>query len=98
MERNERIRYFEKLFDRVNTLNDEIERGLRELAELSAELQAYYSAEWREDFEADEAGLIPDYVKRGVLSEDGLWDALERAGELLRAHGAEEPEEACEEA
>ncbi len=76
MERNERIRHFEKLFDRVNTLNDEIERGLRELAELSGELQAYYSGEWREDFEADEAGLIPDYVKRGVLSEDGLWDAL----------------------
>lgn len=34
------------------------------------------SGAWREDFEADEAGLVPGELKRGVLSEDGLYDLL----------------------
>jgi hypothetical protein len=29
------------------------------------------------DYEADEAGEIPSTVKRGVLSEDGLYNLLE---------------------
>ncbi len=46
------------------------------------ELAAYYgSSEWRRDFEADEAGLLPPDLKRGVLSEDALYD-------LLAAHDA----------
>ena len=28
-------------------------------------------------FEADEKGKLPANLKRGVLSEDGLWDLLE---------------------
>lgn len=31
---------------------------------------------WREDFEADEAGLLPQDLKRGVLSEDAVYDQL----------------------
>lgn len=41
-------------------------------------LRAYMeSGQWRLDFEADEAGLLPKDLKRGVLSEDGLYDLLE---------------------
>ena len=41
------------------------------------ELAAYYDDDaWREDFEADEAGRLPRDLKRGVLSEDGLYDIL----------------------
>ena len=41
------------------------------------ELAVYYDGgEWRKDFEADEAGLLPDGLKRGVLSEDGLYNLL----------------------
>ena len=29
------------------------------------------------DFEADEAGLLPPDLKRGVLSEDGIYNLLE---------------------
>ncbi|MBR3749496.1 MAG: DUF4298 domain-containing protein [Firmicutes bacterium] len=46
------------------------------------ELEAYYASDWRKDFEADEAGKLPEDLKRGVLSEDGLFDLLERAREL----------------
>ena len=42
------------------------------------ELGEYYAGEdWRQDFEADEAGLLPNDLKRGVLSEDALFDLLE---------------------
>ena len=32
---------------------------------------------WIKDFEADEAGLLPEDLPRGVLSEDGIYNLLE---------------------
>ena len=41
-------------------------------------LQHYYeSPQWRMDLEADEAGLLPQDLHRGVLSEDGIYNLLE---------------------
>jgi hypothetical protein len=41
------------------------------------ELTEYYeSGQWLADFEADEAGLLPSDLKRGVLSEDGVYNLL----------------------
>jgi hypothetical protein len=39
---------------------------------------------------ADEAGQYPDKLKRGVLSEDGIWNMLERNRELLHRLGISE--------
>ena len=39
-------------------------------------LEEYYENDWRADFELDEAGGLPKDMKRGVLSEDGLYDVL----------------------
>ena len=48
-------------------------------------LEDYYgSEEWKRDFADDEAGLLPKDLKRGVLSEDGIWNLLSDAGELVR--------------
>ena len=48
-------------------------------------LAAYYeSPQWREDFEADEAHLLPADLPRGVLSEDGIYNVLEKYKELKR--------------
>ena len=48
-----------------------------------AALREYYDSKaWREDFEADEAGRLPRDLKRGVLSEDGIWNVLEIWREL----------------
>ncbi len=45
--------------------------------EALAILSAYYaSPQWREDFEADEAGLFPKTLRRGVLAEDTLYNLL----------------------
>ena len=51
--------------------------------EAIAALKGYYGSDlWRQDFADDEAGLLPDGLKRGVLSEDGIWDLLNDVNEL----------------
>lgn len=41
------------------------------------ELTEYYeNGQWMADYEADEAGLLPHDLKRGVLSEDGVYNLL----------------------
>lgn len=48
-------------------------------------LENYYEGGcWRKDFEDDEAGLLPDYLKRGVLTEDAIYDLLNDNDELLQ--------------
>ena len=37
----------------------------------------YESEDWLSDFELDETGRLPKDLKRGVLSEDGVWELLE---------------------
>ena len=39
-------------------------------------LKSYMTNGFIGDFEADEEGLIPKDLKRGVLSEDALYDLL----------------------
>ena len=39
-------------------------------------LAAYLDGEWRADYEADEQGCIPKDLKRGVLSQDGLYNLI----------------------
>ena len=80
MTRIERITRMEALFDKSEEVVKRLEAALEDFAELQpdiAELEAYYNSDWRADFEADEAGELPKDLKRGVLSEDGLWDLLE---------------------
>ena len=92
----ERIKLMEERFDRVSDavtkLSEALEAYRSEQDELSI-LNSYYgSDEWRQDFADDEAGRLPKDLKRGVLSEDGVWDVLSenqvllvRMRELLRA-------------
>ena len=80
MTRIERITKMEALFDKSEEVVNRLEAALEDFAELEgdiAELEAYYAKDWRKDFEADEAGKLPKDLKRGVLSEDGLWNLLE---------------------
>ena len=40
-------------------------------------LTEYYDGgQWLRDYQADEAGLLPHDLKRGVLSEDGVYNLL----------------------
>ena len=48
-----------------------------------AMLEAYLgSDDWRKDLAADERGLLPPDLKRGVLSEDGIDHLLDDYDEL----------------
>ena len=80
MEQIERIKHFEMLLDRVAPVLGNLEDALETFDGIQddvKELSAYYeSDEWRDDFEADEAGKLPKDLKRGVLSEDGIYDVL----------------------
>ncbi|MBQ6822923.1 MAG: DUF4298 domain-containing protein [Bacteroidales bacterium] len=64
---------------------EEAVSGFEEVADRVQRLSEYMdSGLWRRDFEADEAGLLPSDLPRGVLSEDGLYNLLEDV-EALRA-------------
>ena len=88
----------DELEQRVKAMEEAYDRSLAILARLQEDLDAFEgnagtmkelaaymdSGLWRQDFEADEAGLLPPGLKRGVLSEDGLFDLLARYGEMRR--------------
>ena len=75
----ERVHMMETAFDRVHTalLQGDDLSNLQEERQL---LESYLSSgQWLKDYEADEQGLIPIDLKRGVLSQDALYDLLEGA-------------------
>ena len=79
MTQTERIAYMEALFDKSEGAVKRLESALEDFAKIEndiAKLKAYYDKDWRKDFEADEAGKLPKDLKRGVLSEDGIYDLL----------------------
>ena len=67
-------------YDKVRRMLDELEEAVARYEDAKEEikvLEEYMeSGQWLRDFEADEAGEIPAGVKRGVLSEDALYDLL----------------------
>jgi hypothetical protein len=74
----ERIKWMEQRFKNVlAAIKDGDTKSLKTIKEDIAELSKYYSSElWKQDFAADEAGILPPDLKRGVLSEDGIWNLL----------------------
>ncbi len=86
MTREERIRHYEEIFDEAESLLKQMEEDLTVLKKLKKDLttlEEYYTGKnWKKDYEADEAGKLPADLKRGVLSEDGIYDLLERYREM----------------
>ena len=67
-ERIKRISEMEILFDSNPMTQENIQK-----------LTNYYeSPDWRSDFESDERGELPKGLKRGVLSEDGIYNLIEQ--------------------
>lgn len=89
MEKTEQLR-------RIEGMEEKLNRSLAAVRALGMAMEAYEkvledirileeylsSPEWRADFEADEAGLLPPELRRGVLSEDGIYHLLEENGEV----------------
>ena len=74
----ERIKQMEQRFNKaLAAIKDGSAISLKAVKEDVAELSKYYGSElWKQDFAADEAGNLPPDLKRGVLSEDGIWNLL----------------------
>ena len=79
-----RISKYEKIMCETKQM---IEDGTGDHADILgkniAALEEYYASnEWKQDFADDEAGLLPSDFKRGVLSEDGIYNLLEQHREF----------------
>ena len=82
-----RIAHFEALLQALQELVAKPEASAAELSaarEAVGALGQYYgSADWKLDLAADEAGQLPKELRRGVLSEDGIFNALENYRERM---------------
>ncbi len=81
-----RIREMETAFDECRGFLVNIKNLLEEWKATEPRLRAlaaYYEGPlWRRDFADDEKGKFPPDLKRGVLSEDGVYDLLREFDEV----------------
>ncbi len=86
MEQLTKISEMEQRLEEATAAVGQMEEALEryEAAQEGIERLAAYldSEEWRRDFADDEKGLLPADLKRGVLSEDGIWNLLEGNREI----------------
>ena len=82
----ERIKWMEQRFNKaLAAIKDKSADSLKAVEEDIAELSKYYGSElWKQDLAADEAGNLPSDLKRGVLSEDGIWNLLSDYREIQK--------------
>lgn len=81
-----RIRKMERCLNRASAAVKRLEAALdkwEDAQEAIAALNGYYGSDlWKQDLADDEAGRLPADLKRGVLSEDGIWNLLTDCREL----------------
>lgn len=86
MEQVERIKKMEANLDEASQAIAELTVAIEKYAEARSavqELSEYLGSEdWFSDRDADDAGELPDDLKLGVLSEDGIWNVLEDSRQL----------------
>ena len=81
-----RIRKMERMFGKASRALSKLDKALDEYDAVKSQISSLNdyldSGQWREDYEADERGEIPPGMKRGVLSEDGLYNLLADADRI----------------
>ena len=79
-EQIERIREMERCFDLVQSAAardpGSVWTDARVRDAWRALLRYYEGGQWLADYQSDERGELPATLKRGVLSEDGVWNLL----------------------
>ena len=84
----ERITQMEQRLDRATAAVEALETAMEQYQAAQddlAALDAYLgSPEWHADRNDDEAERLPADLRRGVLSEDAIWNLLERNRELQK--------------
>ncbi len=86
MEQRERIQIMENALDEVTEKISALKQAFAEYTEIREKinlLEQYYTSDlWIKDYEDDEAGKLPEDLKRGVLSQDAVDDMLNEDLEL----------------
>lgn len=87
MKRIERISAMERCLDTAKEAIEKLSEAMdvyQEAEKNIAKLFSYYgSVQWMQDYEADEQGKLPEDLKRGVLSEDAVYDLIIENRELV---------------
>ena len=101
MEQIERISYMEQILDEGLAAVAAPECPLETCRALQARLQTlfdyYHSPQWLQDLDDDRAGRLPADLKRGVLTEDAVWEletsyrALKRSFQNLPGNLFDQP-------
>lgn len=68
----------------VQDLTDALENYIRIQADITDLATYYHSSEWLADYDADNRGEFPQDLKRGVLSEDAIYNLLSENDELVK--------------
>ena len=88
MEQIERIAYMERILDEATEAVSSLSEALEKYSTLQnrlQELSAYYgSRQWRQDLDVDSAGKVPGDLRRGVLSEDAVYNLLSDIADLKK--------------
>ena len=83
-----RVEEMERCLDLLQKTADENPAEIRSNAQLQAMLRQltdyYENGRWMQDYALDEQGLLPADLKRGVLSEDAVYDLLAQIDGILR--------------
>lgn len=83
----ERVLLMEDRYNEVMRVLAALDEAVAEYEDFKSELDVLKdymeSGQWKADFEADEDGLIPENLSRGVLSEDGLYNLLDDADKII---------------
>lgn len=82
MKQIQRIEQMEAAMDRLITALHSHQTITPDLQKDYQDLSNYYETEWLSDYEADERGELPVDLKRGVLSQDTLYEILSAYEEL----------------
>jgi hypothetical protein len=86
MKQIERIQEMEQHLDKAQAAIKSLELAIEQYVnaqESIEKLKTYLSSkEWKKDFRDSEAGKLPDGLKCGVLSEDGIWNMLDDVNTL----------------
>ncbi len=87
MEQIERIQEMESCLDNSEKAIRDLSEALSAFEEIQPQylkLSDYYGSDlWRRDYEDDEAGKLPADLKRGVLSEDAVYDLITEHREVM---------------
>lgn len=88
MNQIERITRMEQILDEATEAADALLAALERYQALKPridELEAYYTSSlWMQDYRDDSVGRLPQRLKRGVLSEDAVYDLLSTLTEITK--------------